>query len=716
MNPPRTLATDPHSQRLLDVFSQWAQLGVLRRLDAALVRFIAELCPQVTPQVLMAVVVLADLEGRGHTCVLLDDLPQHIAALQERAARAAAPPAPHLDFTEAEDVRRALRACSAVFEEGTKPDPGAPLVLNTMRLYLRRYWDYESRVAAAVQQRLSLQTPVDAGIAATVLSQLFAAGQEKPKPVEAAPDWQKLACALALRGRLAILTGGPGTGKTYTAARLLALLFATAAHPAGLRVALAAPTGKAAARLKQSIDQALQTLPAIPGVPDLSQRIGAARTLHSLLGARPDTRRFARNAAHPLEVDVLLIDEASMVHLEMMAAILDALPPTARLILLGDKDQLASVEAGAVLGELCADADGGHYQPETAQALAQISGQHIPPSMIDPQENAGPPQVFLSTSRLASRSDSAPSKLPQGSLEPRASSPTGGGSASRPRGRSKGSALAQHVVMLRQSRRFGGSIGQLASAVHAGDADKAMDLLRDPPDAAVRQLPSTLQLAEDLVQLAVNGRDQAHGYAHYAKLLQHNPPASAQSAAWNDWARSVLTAFDQCRVLCAVREGPWGLHALNTAIAARLDAQGLLRGRGEWYAGRPVMVTRNDHDLGVLNGDVGMVLPTPKDGLRVVFVNGQALRSVSISRLADVQTAFAMTVHQSQGSEFAHTVLVLPERSAAISRELIYTGLTRARSAFTLACADAQTLREGILRVTRRSSGLLARIDTLSAP
>jgi exodeoxyribonuclease V alpha subunit len=708
MNPPRILATDPRSQRLLDVFGQWVQLGVLRRLDAALARFIAELCPQVTPQVLMAAVVLADLEGRGHTCVLLEDLPQHIAALQERAARAAAPPAPHADFPNREDGRRALRACSAVFEEGTKPDFGAPLVLSRERLYLRRYWDYESRVAAAVQQRLLLQTPVDVEAAAVALSQLFATRQENPQaagpsqialtptvsapPAEVAPDWQKLACALALLGRLAILTGGPGTGKTYTAARLLALLFATAAHPAGLRVALAAPTGKAAARLKQSIDQALQTLPAIPGVPDLSQRIGAARTLHSLLGARPDTRRFARNAAHPLEVDVLLIDEASMVHLEMMAAILDALPPAARLILLGDKDQLASVEAGAVLGELCADAEGGHYRPETAQALAQISGQHIPPSMIDSQENAEPPQASLPTSRLASRS------------------------ASRPGERSKGSALAQHVVMLRQSHRFGGSIGQLASAVHAGDADKTMDLLRDPLDAAVRQLPSTLQLAEDLVHLAVNGRDQAHGYAHYAELLQHNPPASAQSAAWNDWARSVLTAFDQCRVLCAVREGPWGLHALNTAIAERLDALGLLRGRGDWYAGRPVMVTRNDHDLGVLNGDVGMVLPTPKDGLRVVFVNGPMLRSVSISRLTDVQTAFAMTVHQSQGSEFAHTVLVLPERSAAISRELIYTGLTRARSAFTLACADAQTLREGILRVTRRSSGLLARIDTLPTP
>ncbi|MDD4886064.1 MAG: exodeoxyribonuclease V subunit alpha [Thiomonas sp.] len=711
MNGSRVLATNPRSQSLLDVFGHWAEQGVLRRLDAALARFVAELCPDVTPQVLIAVAVLADLEGRGHTCVLLDELPQHIAALQERAARAAAAPAGIADIAAPQDWALALRACSAVFEEGATPDSGAPLVLmrkrraapsfliplggpdansaglgalsrtrraapsfldphggrvgvptlgalSSNRLYLRRYWRDELRVATQIRQRLRQDAVVDAPVAAAVLSRLF------PSAKGDTVDWQKLACAIALRGRFTILTGGPGTGKTFTAARLLALLFATAANPAALRVALAAPTGKAAARLKQSIDQALQTLPAIPGVPDLSQRIGAARTLHSLLGARPDTRRFARNAAHPLEVDVLLIDEASMVHLEMMAAVLAALPPAARLILLGDKDQLASVEAGAVLGELCAGADDGHYRPETAQALGQISGQHIPPSLVDPA----------------------------------------------------GSALAQHVVMLRHSHRFGGSIGQLARAVHAGGADQAMELLRNPPDAAVQQLPMTPQLGEQLVDLAVNGRDQAQGYAHYAGLLQRSPPPSAQDADWDAWARSVLAAFDQCRVLCAVRDGPWGLHALNAAIAARLDALGLLRCRGEWYAGRPVMVTRNDHDLGVLNGDVGIVLQTPKDGLRVVFANGQTLRAVSISRLPDVQTAFAMTVHQSQGSEFAHTVLVLPERSTAISRELIYTGMTRARSAFTLACADVQTLREGIQRVTRRSSGLLEHINTLNIP
>ncbi|MGC9162236.1 MAG: exodeoxyribonuclease V subunit alpha [Thiomonas sp.] len=653
MNPPRVPVADPRSQELLDLLHAWADAGVLRRLDAALARFIAELCPQATPQVLLAVAVLSHLEAQGHTCVLLDELPQHIAALRQQAAQAGMPASSLLDAVP-QSWDAALRACTAVHEEGGA-DAGAPLVLGAARLYLRRYWRDELRVAAQVRQRLRPEVVVDSARAAAVLARLF--------PASAGPevDWQKLACAAALRARLTVLTGGPGTGKTYTAARMLALLLATAEQPAALRVALAAPTGKAAARLKQSIDQALQTLPAIDGVDDLARHIGPARTLHSLLGARPDTRRFAHDAAHPLQVDVLLIDEASMIHLEMMAAVLAALPPSSRLILLGDKDQLASVEAGAVLGDLCADAQNGHYRPDTAQALLALSGQRIPPELIDPA----------------------------------------------------GSALAQQVVMLRRSHRFGGSIGRLASAVHAGDAQTALALLGDPPDAAVYQLPPSPQLHDQLVDLAVAGRDQAAGFAQYAGVLQRQPSGRT---GWEHWAQEVLAAFEQCRVLCAVRDGPWGVDALNAAIAERLDALGLLRCRGTWYAGRPVMVTRNDHELGVLNGDVGLVLPTPDGGLRVVFGSGPGLRTVSISRLPEVQTAFAMTVHQAQGSEFAHAVLVLPERSAAVRRELIYTGLTRARSAFTLACADIQTLREGIAHTTRRTSGLLERIHCASTP
>jgi len=655
MNPQQDTVTVARSAELLRVLSQWAEGGVLRRLEAALARFLASLCPQTPAEALFAAVVLADLEGRGHTCVALDELTPHASGLLQRA-QAAALPLPGLDLPDAGGWLRLLTGSPLVWDETAADDSGAPLVLGGRRLYLRRYWDAETQVARQLHARMRQAPPVDAAAAAQVIATLFAPSSA------ASADWQRLACALALRSRLTLLTGGPGTGKTYTAARLLAALVATAPNPAALRVALAAPTGKAAARLKQAIDQAMLTLPALPGVPDLAARLGPARTLHSLLGARPDSRRFARNAAQPLEVDVLLIDEASMVHLEMMAAVLDALPPTARLILLGDKDQLASVEAGAVLGELCADAEGGHYWPGTAQHLQQLAAQQLPAGCLDAQ----------------------------------------------------GSALSQHVVMLRQSRRFGGSIGELAAAVRAGQADAALRLLQSPPDDAVRQLPPS-GLYRELLQTAVGGRGAAPGYAQYAALLQRGP-AGASASAWTEWARQVLLAFERCRVLCAVRDGPWGVDALNTAIARELDAAGLLRSRGVWYAGRAVMVTRNDHDLGVLNGDVGIVLPSPEGGLRVAFAQEQTVRSISLSRLTDVQTAFAMTVHQAQGSEFEHTVLVLPESSATLSRELIYTGITRARSAFTLVCAQEQTLRDGIARVTRRCSGLRWRLGTLGTP
>src|SRR5690606_12859660 len=229
-------------------------------------------------------------------------------------------------------------------------DYDQPLVLDGERLYLRRYWRDEMLVARAVRERATRRREVDEGEVRGWLDMLFA--QPGGRSVEG-PDWQKLACAIALRGAVAIITGGPGTGKTYTVARLLALLFATAPEAHSQRIALAAPTGKAAARLKQSIDKALGELADKVGASlplrELTLRMGAARTLHSLLGARPDTRAFAHHRGNPLDVDVLIVDEASMVHLEMMASLLDALPPGATLILLGDKDQLASVEAGAVL-------------------------------------------------------------------------------------------------------------------------------------------------------------------------------------------------------------------------------------------------------------------------------------------------------------------------------------------------------------------------------
>jgi len=627
------------------------EAGELRRLSGAFARFIGSLGgTQGTAPVplLLGALVLSELEGRGHSCLLLADLASAPAALMGwtdedwKALAKAARPLPRA----VKGWTAQLAACEQVWRVGDL-DYGQPLVLDGDRLYLRRYYRDETLVAACVRERAQRRNPVEPAVVRTWLDVLFASDGQSAH--DADPDWQKLACAIALRGGLSIVTGGPGTGKTYTVARLLALLFATSPDAARQRVALAAPTGKAAARLKQAIDKALADLAervgeALP-LRELTARMGAARTLHSLLGARPDTRSFAHDRGNPLDIDVLIVDEASMVHLEMMAALLDALPSGATLVLLGDKDQLASVEAGAVLGDLCHDAQAGRYDADTIGFVQAASGEAIPPAYAG---DGGP--------------------------------------------------LAQQTVMLRRSRRFGGPIGRLALAVNAGDVDAAVAVLREGGDAV-----HWIEHAHPHHVIAL----AADGYRPYLEGLR--AAAAGGVEGHDDRVRAVLQAFEGFRILCAVREGEWGVEGLNTAIEQRLANAGLIVRGGEWYVGRPVMVTRNDYATGVFNGDIGLTLPDPArpGSLRAYFLEGDRVRSVLATRLRHAETAYAMTVHKSQGSEFAHTVLALPkEGGMALARELVYTGITRASRRFTLATPGPAALGDAILRRTHRASGL----------
>ena len=441
----------------------------------------------------------------------------------------------------------------------------------------------------------------------------------------------------------------------------------------------------------------------------LVQRMGAARTLHALLGARPDTRHFQHHAGQPLDVDVLIVDEASMVHLEMMAALLQALPPTARLILLGDKDQLASVEAGAVLGDLCRGAQAGNYLPETAAYAQRVTGQTIPVEFISSAHGASHSSL---TGETGAAHTGAPRKgrlVPREALVP---SPSGEAREGEDAQRLRGSfPISQHTVMLRESRRFGGPIGQLALAVNAGDAEAAKVLLSAQSGSDAELWARQGGAASQVASMAVQGRGTRPGYRLYAELLQRGllqRPATAEAHA--AWVQNVLQAFDRFRLLCAVREGDWGVAGLNTAVAKVLREAGLVAAEGEWYAGRPVMVTRNDAQLGVFNGDIGMALPSFADAarLRVYFLRGDGLHHVSTARLAQVETAYAMTVHKSQGSEFAHTALVLAAQGGSVlGRELVYTGITRAREAFTLWSEVPGLLASAIASPTQRSSGLL---------
>ena len=699
---------------LLRTLKGWSGRGWLRRLDSAFAGFMLDLCPDAPPPVVMAAALVAHMEGRGHSCLLIDSLlrdPEALLGWNPEAAVEFHTVATVFAF-RLEEWLDALHGSPLVWVDDwpsrpSTPDANQPLVLRGCKLYLRRYWRYERQVAARVLQRAAARIPVDAEKALAWVDRLFPPLAEPAPAIESFPpsratrslDWQKVACAMALRSGLSVITGGPGTGKTYTAARLLALLLALDPHPERLRVAVAAPTGKAAARLKQSIGGALLDLQAkvaedLP-LESLVRGIGPARTLHSLLGARPDTRKFRFDAANPLDLDVLIVDEASMIHLEMMAALLDALPAQGRLILLGDKDQLASVEAGAVLGELCRDAELGRYRAETAGFVEAVSGQQLPVELL----SDGPP-------------------------------------------------LAQQTVMLRTSRRFGDRIGQLALAANAGDVERATALLEEDAKGKARGVGSfrgsgnsddgsnrgdsdaellwlDAKSAEVAVKLAMQGRPGAPGgyggEGGYLRLLAKRPPVKGDlldAQAFDNWVMSVLQAFERFRLLCAVHEGEWGTQQLNAAIERSLTAKKLINRRGEWYEGRPVMITRNDPGIGVFNGDIGIVLQ-PTHALasmnapaRVYFLDGSSIRSVGVSRLAHVETAFALTVHKSQGSEFEHTVLVLPQApSRVLTRELVYTGITRARGAFTLVTGRRQAFAEALGQRTRRSSGLLELLD-----
>ena len=581
----------------------------LTGLDQAFVQFLQHVQPSPDPLHSELAGLASHQFGLGHACLDLATL--------------------------APELRQS--AASLPWIQNLGAENNSPLVLDGQRLYLRRNWNAEQSIRAAITARLAQPCPVPANLA-SALDQLFEAGGSG---VAGAPDWQKVACALAARKRFTLITGGPGTGKTTTVVRLLALLQSDPARQqVPLRIALAAPTGKAAARLGESIASAIQKLPSAmqQHIPD------TAVTLHKLLQVRSN---LAADAVPELAVDLVVVDEASMIDLEMMARLLAAVPLSASLILLGDKDQLASVEAGAVMGQLCAGADLGHYSAETLAWVAQASGADLSAWAGD------------------------------------------------------GSALAQQTVMLRFSRRFApdSGIGQWAKAVNAGEVPVVAQLWQQAPSwqrqapAAVDRLQPSQPHDPRLAALV------QHGWQGWRQELQ----ALSATACSDAQALQALQAFAQFQVLCAVRDGPWGVEALNRRIASSLGFA-----PDGWYAGRPVMVTRNDYALKLMNGDVGLCLPHAQ-GLRVAFPNGQGgLHWVLPSRLETVESVFAMTVHKSQGSEFEHVCLVLPERGVAVlTRELLYTGMTRAKQRLTLVVPDASVLSRAVALQVRRSGGLV---------
>ncbi|MCX7101377.1 MAG: exodeoxyribonuclease V subunit alpha [Methylobacter sp.] len=637
--------TDPSS--VLESIKSWVGRGWLSPLDRAFVLFLLDQNSTASELVLWAGALVSHQLSSGEVYLDLEKLCKQpklslvIASDDELQSEAD----DCLCFFKSYNLEQWQIALGESLLVGSG-NGSTPLVLNGNRLYLRRFWQYQQTLNVAIQERL---LPVRDALPATLQQQLQSLF---PDSVEN-PDWQKIACVLALRARFAIITGGPGTGKTTTLTKLLALLIQLAKIESNNTrkptILLAAPTGKAAARVSESIGKALGKLDI---ADEIKQHIPKkANTLHRLLGSRHDSRSYIHQRNNPLVADIVIVDEASMIDLEMMSALLEALSESAQLILLGDKDQLASVEAGSVMGDLCHGAENAAYDELTRDWLKQFAGAIL-----------GNPATV-------------------------------------------GTALNQQTIMLRYSHRFDehSGIGQLARAVNNGDAKRALAILKDtvkykdlshfvlshPADEVLKRLVTANTGVSD------DGKPAQHqGYGYYRAVINKERPSDQNDCP--QWAKQVLEAFDAFQVLCAVRQGPWGVAGLNQRIEQWLFSN---QKPALWYEGRPVMITRNDYNLGLMNGDIGITLKDSNNKLRVAFPDDEfGMRWISPLRLPDVETAFAMTVHKSQGSEFNHVVMVLPEtRSLVLTRELVYTGITRAKGNFTLLESAANIFNQAVL-------------------
>ncbi|OBK93307.1 exodeoxyribonuclease V subunit alpha [Mycobacterium asiaticum] len=552
------------------------EASVLESADVHVAQRLTTMVAEPDESVALAVALVVRALRGGSVCIDLREIEAQVGA-------------PDLPWPTADEWLAALRA---------SPLAGSPPVLRIYGdglIYLDRYWLEEQQVAADLLALLSARAP-DVSLD---VARLFPEGYEE----------QRTAADIALGQSLTVLTGGPGTGKTTTVARLLAL-FAEQAERDGrsrLRIALAAPTGKAAARLHEAVQLELEKLDLVD-----RQRVSGLRatTLHRLLGSRPDTSsRFRHHRGNRLPHDVIVVDETSMVSLTMMARLLESVRSHTRLLLVGDPDQLSSVEAGAVLADLV-DGLGAHHN-------------------------------------------------------------------------------AQVVAALQTSHRFGRSIGDLASAIRDGAADAAVDLLR-AGDEHIEWLDTedpTEQLRNVLVPHAL---------------------ALRRAAVLGD-ATAALATLDEHRLLCAHRRGRYGVEYWNRQVE-----RWLAEATGEpiwtaWYAGRPVLVTTNDYGLGVYNGDTGVTI-VADESLRAVVAGADELLNFATSRLPDVETMHAMTIHKSQGSQADEvTVLMPPEDSRLLSRELFYTAVTRAKKKVRVIGSEAG-VRAAIERRAVRASGLAQRL------
>ncbi len=599
------------------------QTGLVSHMDIHFARLMVKLEGRDVPELFLAAALVSTYKSKGDVCLDLSDIGG--TAVTDNGEDSFVCPETDL-WVEKLDKTSVVG----------KPGELKPLILDTKnRLYMYRYWEYQDNLVNLIKKRiLEFDHHVDLIKLKQGLHRLF---PESCQNGDTAPDPQALSAFTAIYKKFSIISGGPGTGKTTIVAKILALLLEQKERQK-LSIALCAPTGKAAARLQEAIKSSKKNLNCSSSIKEKIP--DDACTIHRLLGTIQGSPYFRFNKENKLPFDVVVVDEASMVDIALMSKLMDSLKQDAGIVILGDKDQLASVEAGAVLGDICSADKNSGFTLGFAEALKEVF-----------EYNFGPHKSKKETS-----------------------------------------SVSECVVKLVKSYRFGekSGINKVSRAVNIGDGDTATMLLKQGKyrDISFMEVPRTEPLRHFIKEIAISG---------FTGYLKCKTPIEA------------LQAFDRFRILCALRKGPFGVANINMLVEKILEDNRLIKSDNTWYAGRPVMINSNDYNLGLFNGDVGITLNEPDEGndLKVFFpCPKRGVKMFHPSRLNDYETVFAMTVHKSQGSEFDKVLLLLPDRhSPVLTRELIYTGITRAKESVDI-WGFEDVLRKGILKKTKRSSGL----------
>jgi exodeoxyribonuclease V alpha subunit len=596
--------------------------GVVSRLDIHFSNFVASLAEGPGWELSLSAALVSSATRQGHICLDLVTMAEKTLVNEEDGQKPLISP-------ELGDWSKSL------INSGVVGAPGEykPLVLDgNGRLYMFRYWDYQKRLTDSIRSRVyDVDKTINIPKLGEGLGRLF------PGVPKEGIDWQQVAAFTSIMKKFCVISGGPGTGKTTTVAKILALLLELSGREKP-RIALCSPTGKGAARLQEAIQAAKLTLECSDLIKEVIPT--EASTIHRLLGAISNSPYFRHHAQNRLPVDVVVVDEASMVDLALMSKLIQALEPDARLILLGDKDQLASVEAGAVLGDIC---DTGHdhgFSISFSKDLNKIMRHEVP---------------------LKRNAKDVPG-------------------------------IGDCIVTLRKSYRFPeeSGIAIVSRAVNEGEGDWAREHIKggEYKDVQWRALPPFRDLARAIRKRVLQG---------FGDYLKAGKP------------EEIYQFFDRFRILCALREGPYGVLAVNGMVEQILRENGLITVGERWYRGRPIMINRNHYDLQLFNGDVGIILQDAdaNNALRAFFQTPDGnLRKIHPLRLPEHETVFAMTVHKSQGAEFDRVVLILPDRdSPVLARELIYTAMTRARKKVEIWGEEA-VFQTAVARRTERMSGV----------